>query len=97
MLDAISGAIARLHSPAKMSSASASTAYGPADNDEWADVLCQYFMQGVLAGASLGTALLEARQRYVQTGPTALGPKRSENARAIYTAGGSERAASGQM
>ena len=53
---------------------STTIAYGPADSNEWADVLCQEFLRSALAGASLGRALLEARQKYVQTGPTPLGP-----------------------
>jgi hypothetical protein len=53
---------------------STTIAYGPDDSNGWADVLCQYFLEGVLAGASLGRALLEARQKYIQEAPTPLGP-----------------------
>jgi len=41
-------------------------AYGPAAGNGAADLICQYFLQRVLAGASLGRAALEARQRFVR-------------------------------
>jgi hypothetical protein len=53
---------------------STTIAYGPGDSNEWADVLCQCFLEGVLDGASLGRALLEARQKYIQAALTPLGP-----------------------
>jgi hypothetical protein len=53
---------------------STTVAYGPDDSNDWADMLCQYFLEGVLEGASLGRALLEARQKYIQDAPTPLGP-----------------------
>ena len=43
---------------------STTIAYGPSDGNGSADLLCQYFLQRVLAGASLGRALLEARQKF---------------------------------
>jgi hypothetical protein len=44
---------------------SSSIAFGePALNDQ-ADIICQDFLKKVLAGASTGRALLEARQRYI--------------------------------
>ena len=46
--------------------ASTTIAYGPATHNDWADLICQYFVQRVLAGASLGRAALEARQRFVE-------------------------------
>lgn len=46
--------------------ASTTVAYGPADSNAQADLICQYFMDGVLRGASLGRAALEARQNFVQ-------------------------------
>jgi hypothetical protein len=45
---------------------SSTTAYGPAEGNDQADLICQYFMQRVLAGASLGRATLEARQRFIE-------------------------------
>lgn len=41
-------------------------AYGPAAATEYADLMCQYFLDEVLRGASLGRAALSARQRFVQ-------------------------------
>lgn len=46
---------------------SSTIAYGPADTNGAADLVCQYFLQRVLAGASLGRAALEARQQFAQT------------------------------
>jgi hypothetical protein len=48
---------------------SSTIAYGPADGNSAADLICQYFLLEVLGGASLGSAALTARQRFVeQTG-----------------------------
>jgi len=44
---------------------STTIAYGPADGNDSADLICQYFLQSVLRGASLGRAALEARQEFV--------------------------------
>ena len=44
---------------------STTVAYGPSDTNDWADLLCQYFFQSVLKGASLGRSALEARQTYI--------------------------------
>ena len=52
---------------------STTIAYGPADANGDADLVCQYFLEAVLAGASLGRAALEARQRFVR-GVTVLSP-----------------------
>jgi hypothetical protein len=43
---------------------STNVAYGPADSNGYADLVCRYFMSNVLNGASTGRALLEARQKY---------------------------------
>ncbi|MDH0864947.1 C25 family cysteine peptidase [Mitsuaria sp. GD03876] len=43
---------------------STTIAYGPSVGNGSADLLCQYFLQRVLAGASTGRALLEARQQF---------------------------------
>lgn len=44
---------------------STNIAYGPADDNDKADLVCLYFLRNVQRGASLGRALLEARQEYV--------------------------------
>jgi Peptidase family C25 len=46
---------------------STNIAYGPADANGQADLMTQYFFERVLAGASLGRALLQARQRFIAT------------------------------
>ena len=48
---------------------SSTIAYGPAKGNGSADLLCQYFLRRVLAGASLGRAALEARQEFATAGP----------------------------
>ena len=45
---------------------STTTAYGPAKGNDQADLICQYFLQRILAGSSTGRAALEARQRFVE-------------------------------
>ena len=45
---------------------STTIAYGPADSNGSADLLCRFFLESVLEGASLGRALLEARQRFAK-------------------------------
>lgn len=45
---------------------STTIAYGPADSNGAADLICQYFLLNVLEGASLGRAALAARQQFVQ-------------------------------
>jgi hypothetical protein len=52
---------------------STTIAYGPADSNAQADLICQYFLERVLNGASLGEAALSARQTYVQNMST-VGP-----------------------
>ena len=46
--------------------ASSTLSYGPVDDMGSADLLCRYVLAAVLDGASLGRALLMARQRFVQ-------------------------------
>jgi hypothetical protein len=46
---------------------SSTIAYGPAVGNGSADLVCRYFLQHVLEGASLGRAALEARQDFVRT------------------------------
>lgn len=45
---------------------STTIAYGPANANGAADLICQYFLLNVLEGASLGRAALAARQQFVQ-------------------------------
>lgn len=47
--------------------ASTNTAYGPAEGNDAADLICRAFLQHALGGASLGRAMLQARQDYVFT------------------------------
>jgi hypothetical protein len=44
---------------------STTIAYGPADGNDQADIICQVFLLRVVSGASLGRATLEARQAFV--------------------------------
>lgn len=46
---------------------STTIAYGPDDHNDQADLICQYFLQSLLKGASLGRAALEARQKFAHT------------------------------
>ncbi|HEY4334762.1 MAG TPA: hypothetical protein VGM89_02665, partial [Puia sp.] len=49
---------------------SSTIAYGPADSNDQADLICAYFFTSVLKGASTGRSLLEARQQYLtKSGP----------------------------
>lgn len=43
---------------------STTIAYGPSSGNDSADLICRYFLEAVMAGASLGRAALEARQRF---------------------------------
>ena len=44
---------------------STTIAYGPADSNGSADLICQYFLRAILEGASIGRAALMARQQFV--------------------------------
>lgn len=48
---------------------STTIAYGPADGNGSADLICQFFLRSVMKGASLGRAVLEARQRFIESSP----------------------------
>ena len=48
-------------------------AYGPNARNDDADLMCQFFLRHVLAGASIGRAFLEARQEFAQS-PAELDP-----------------------
>ena len=45
---------------------STTIAYGPADDNGSADLICQYFLLNVLDGASIGRAALLARQQFIE-------------------------------
>ena len=45
---------------------STTIAYGPETGNGQADLICQYFLQNILHGSSLGRAALEARQTFVR-------------------------------
>jgi Peptidase family C25 len=45
---------------------SSTIAYGPSEGNGQADLICQYFIEEVLDGASLGEATLKARHRFAQ-------------------------------
>jgi len=46
---------------------STTIAYGPSDGNGAADLICQYFLIHVLNGASIGRAVLMARQQYIES------------------------------
>ncbi len=46
---------------------STTISYGPRTTNGQADLLAQYFVEGILAGASTGRAMLQARQQFVQS------------------------------
>ena len=46
---------------------SSTIAYGPADGQGLADLITQYFIKNVFAGASTGRAFLEARQQFLSS------------------------------
>lgn len=52
---------------------SSTIAYGPSNGNGAADLITQYFMKHVLAGASLGRATLQAQQEYIQAEATGSG------------------------
>jgi hypothetical protein len=45
---------------------STTIAYGPDQGNGQADLICQYFLQDVIHGASLGRAALQARQEFIR-------------------------------
>jgi len=49
---------------------STTIAYGPADGNGSADLLCQYFLKYVMDGASIGRAALQARQDFASAAGT---------------------------
>lgn len=59
--------LAYLRSGAAAFVGSSTIAYGPSDANAQADLLCQFFWQIVLTGASTGRALLQARQQFIRS------------------------------
>jgi hypothetical protein len=49
---------------------SSTIAYGPADGNAAADLICGFFLSRILEGASVGRAALLARQDFVEANPT---------------------------
>src|SRR5205807_9596179 len=45
---------------------STTISYAPTDGNQHADLMCQYFFDEILKGASIGHAALAARLRYIQ-------------------------------
>ncbi|HWU22672.1 MAG TPA: C25 family cysteine peptidase [Nocardioides sp.] len=65
---------AYLRSGAYAAVGASTTAYGPANGNGQADLLCRYALEGVMTGSSTGRALLDARQRYIRE-IAAMGPE----------------------
>jgi len=53
---------------------STTIAYGPADSLGGADYMTQYFLIAIRKGASIGRAMLEAQQRFVEKGDVKMDP-----------------------
>ncbi len=53
---------------------SSTIAYGPADSQGLADLITQFFVKNILCGMSSGSALLEARQRFISVSGPDLDP-----------------------
>lgn len=66
---------------------SSTIAYGPADSQGLADLITQYFITGILNGASTGRALLEARQRFLTVSGPQLDPYELKTLAQFYLLG----------
>lgn len=66
---------------------SSTIAYGPADSQAQADLLTQYFMNGVLNGASTGRSMLEARQKFLTKNGPHLDPYEQKTLAQFYLLG----------
>jgi hypothetical protein len=53
---------------------STAIAYGPSDSLGGADYMTQYFLIAIRKGASMGRAMLEAQQRFVEKGDVRMDP-----------------------
>ena len=66
---------------------SSTIAYGPADGQGLADLICQYYLINVNQGSSAGRALLEARQRFLTESAPDLDPYELKTIAQFYILG----------
>jgi hypothetical protein len=66
---------------------SSTIAYGPADGQGLADLICQYYMININKGASAGRALLEARQQFLTESAPDLDPYELKTLAQFYILG----------
>jgi hypothetical protein len=66
---------------------SSNIAYGPADSQGLADLIAQYFIKNVIAGASTGRAMLEARQKFLSVSGPQLDPYELKTLAQFYLLG----------
>lgn len=66
---------------------SSTVAYGPAESQGLADLITQYFIKGVLNGASAGRAMLEARQEFLSKSAPHLDPYELKTLAQFYLLG----------
>lgn len=66
---------------------SSTIAYGPADSNALADLVTQYFIKNIMAGASSGRALLEARQAFLTDSGPQLDPYELKTLAQFYLLG----------
>jgi hypothetical protein len=66
---------------------SSTIAYGPADSQGLADLITQYYIKGILRGASSGRALLEARQKFLSVNGPHLDPYELKTIAQFYLLG----------
>ncbi|MBD0352915.1 MAG: hypothetical protein ICV65_17375, partial [Flavisolibacter sp.] len=66
---------------------SSTIAYGPSDDQGLADLITQYFINEVISGASLGRALLEARQQFLTDSGPQLDPYELKTLAQFYLLG----------
>jgi hypothetical protein len=66
---------------------SSTIAYGPADSQGLADLITQYFIKNVIAGASTGRAMLEARQKFLSVSGPQLDPYELKTLAQFYLLG----------
>ena len=66
---------------------SSTIAYGPADSQGLADLINQYFIKNILAGASSGRAMLEAQQKFLSVSGPHLDPYELKTLAQFYLLG----------
>jgi hypothetical protein len=66
---------------------SSTIAYGPAEGQGLADLICQYYLIDILNGASCGRALLQARQQFITVSGTTLDPYELKTLAQFYIVG----------